>query len=235
MSRKKNTAKSAIRPGRFITMEGGDGAGKSTHANWVAEQLRGFGANLVCTREPGGTDLGEQIRNWVLSGHQEQIAPTSELMLLFAARAQHLHERIRPALAAGQWVLCERFTDATYAYQGGGRGLSTKHIGELEAMLLPPTPVDLTILFDLPPEIALRRKLGNRSEDPAPQLGLFEDRFEKEVLTFHQRVREAYRARAKAYPDRFEIIEMKKKTNANQVRVCLQEILNRYCTQWLDG
>lgn len=220
--------------GRFITLEGGDGVGKSTHVNWLAEQLTLRGIDLVQTREPGGTELGEQIRGWLLSVHQNQLSPVSEMMLLFAARAQHLHERIRPALEAGKWVLCERYIDATYAYQGGGRGIPTQHIAQLAAMLLPEVPVDLTILFDLPPAVGLQRKLGNKARLYGTQPGLFEDRFEKEILAFHERVRVVYRAKAKAEPDRIEMIEIEKLSVA-KVRNRLEKLLERRLDEWLNA
>lgn len=238
MSQKNNKVTSNSQtvsgPGRFITLEGGDGAGKSTHVNWLAEQLTSRGIDLVQTREPGGTELGENIRGWLLSLHNGKLSPICEMMLLFAARAQHLHERIRPALGAGKWVLCERYIDATYAYQGGGRGLPMQHIAQLEAMMLPEVPVDLTILFDLPPAVALQRKLGNKARLYGAQPGLFEDRFEKEILAFHERVRGVYRAKAQAEPERIEMIEIDKLSPA-KVRSRLEVIIENRLSRWMHA
>ncbi|HHJ14394.1 MAG TPA: dTMP kinase [Gammaproteobacteria bacterium] len=183
--------------GRFITLEGGEGAGKSTNAAWLAEQLRGAGIPLLETREPGGTALGERLRELLLDPAGAAVHPDAELLMMFAARAQHLHERILPALEAGQWVLCDRFTDATYAYQGGGRGIDADRIAVLEQWVQRGLQPDLTVLFDLPVETGLGRA-GARG---AP------DRFEREQRSFFEAVRAAYLARARQYPERFRVID----------------------------
>lgn len=180
--------------GRFITFEGIDGAGKSTQIEVVANALRGRGLPLVITREPGGTALGEALREVIL--HQPMTIP-AETLLLFAARAEHLERVIRPALDAGTWVLCDRFTDATYAYQSGGRGMPAGRIGELEQWVHPDLQPGLTLLFDVPPEVAAHRLARARSAD----------RFESEQVEFFGKVRRAYLDRARDHPQRFIVID----------------------------
>lgn len=192
--------------GCFITLEGCDGAGKTTHVDWLAAELQSRGIPLVKTREPGGTLLGESIRDWVLSNELGMLSHTAELLLMFAARAQHVEELIWPRLRAGEWVLCERFVDSSYAYQGGGRGLPVEEIADLERMMKPALKPDLTILLDLPPERAIKRKFDNSNYH---QIDLFEDRLEREVMTFHEKVREAYRDLACAEKDRIKLINTK--------------------------
>jgi dTMP kinase len=171
--------------GRLITFEGIDGAGKSTHLTRCARWLRERGIAVVVTREPGGTDLGEAIREWFL--HRSTDART-EALLAFAARSDHLHRLIRPALAAGQWVVCDRFTDSTVAYQGAGRGLGTATVEQLEQWLHPDLRPDRTYLFDLEPAEAARRRSKARAAD----------RFEAEDIAFFERVRSGYHARMAA-------------------------------------
>jgi dTMP kinase len=183
--------------GRFITIEGGEGAGKSTNVAALVEHLRGVGIDLEVTREPGGTPLAEEIRELLLARRDEQVSPVAELLLVFAARAQHLAERIEPALAAGRWVLCDRFTDATHAYQGGGRGLDAGLIDALAARVHPDLWPDLTLYLDLPPAEGLERMAARG--DP--------DRFESERIAFFDRVRDRYLARAAAEPERFRVID----------------------------
>lgn len=183
--------------GRFITLEGGEGAGKSTNAAYIAGRLETGGIRLRQTREPGGTQLGERIRELLLDPSQENMHADTELLLMFAARAQHLNEVILPALQAGEWVLCDRFTDATYAYQGGGRGIDTQRIGKLEAWVQRGFQPDMTILFDLSIETGLAR---------AGERGAL-DRFEQEQQTFFSAVRETYLQRAKQHPRRFRIVD----------------------------
>ena len=180
--------------GRFITFEGIDGAGKSTQIEVVANALRARGLPLVITREPGGTPLGEALREVIL--HQP-MTTTAETLLMFAARAEHLERVIRPALGHGTWVLCDRFTDATYAYQAGGRGMSGERIAELEQWLHPDLQPDLTLLIDVPPEVAAQRLARARSAD----------RFEAEQVDFFARVRRAYLDRAGGEPQRFIVID----------------------------
>jgi dTMP kinase len=179
--------------GKFITFEGIDGAGKSSHVEWLAGRLRETGRTVRVTREPGGTPLGERLRELLLG---QAMHLETETLLMFAARAEHLDRVIRPALAAGQWVLCDRFTDATYAYQGGGRGLSAARIAALEDWVQGALRPDLTLLFDLPVAVGLQR-VGQRGTA---------DRFEREALEFFERVRAAYLERAAADPGRYRIV-----------------------------
>ena len=180
-------------PGRFITFEGIDGAGKSSHIEPLAQWLRARGHAVVVTREPGGTPLAEMLRELLL--HRSMDAMT-EALLVFAARRDHLRQSIEPALAAGTTVLCDRFTDATFAYQGGGRGFAHTVLDHLEAWVQQGRQPDLTLWFDLPPEVAARRRAAAR---PA-------DRFESEDAEFFQRVRAGYEARRVADPTRFAVL-----------------------------
>ena len=180
--------------GRFITFEGIDGAGKSTQLDVLSAALRERGIALVMTREPGGTPLGESLRQLILEQPMER---ETETLLLFAARAEHLARVIRPALAAGQWVLCDRFTDATYAYQAGGRGLPPDRVAALESWVHADFRPDLTVLFDVPPEVAARRLATARAAD----------RFEAEQQEFFGRVRAQYLARAAQDPARFFVVD----------------------------
>lgn len=182
--------------GSLITLEGGEGAGKSTALDVVRERLEKRGIEVVVTREPGGTVLGEAVRTIVLDPARRDLCAESELLLMFAARAQLVRELIRPALAAGQWVVSDRFTDASYAYQGAGRGQPESRIAELERWAATLKP-DLTLLLDLPSAEGLAR-IGGRGEA---------DRIELESSEFFERVRAAYRARAAAEPGRFRIID----------------------------
>lgn len=181
--------------GKFITLEGIDGAGKSTHHAWLIDFLKRQGKEVVATREPGGTPLGEKLRALLLS---EPMHIETEALLMFAARREHLDKLIQPALAAGRWVVSDRFADASYAYQGGGRGLAPEKIMALESWVQAGFQPDLTIVFDLPTEIACERlaKTGN-----AP------DRFEKETQDFFERVRNTYLQRAGAEPGRIKVID----------------------------
>ncbi len=185
------------RPGRFITVEGTEGVGKSTNIAFVQQWLTEQGIEVVLTREPGGTPLAEELRSLLLAPRDEAVCNTAELLLMFAARAQHLSQKIRPALARGAWVLCDRFTDATFAYQGGGRGLDTTPIETLEQLVQQGLSPDLTLLLDLPVETGMAR--ANARSAP--------DRFEQEKLQFFSRVRAAYHQRAEADPQRFRIID----------------------------
>ena len=186
--------------GRFITMEGGEGAGKSTMMERVSDWLERSGQRVVSTREPGGTVLAEKLRDILLDRNNLLLSGKAELLLMFAARAQHLDERIRPALARGDWVLCDRFTDATWAYQGGGRGLAREDIEALETLVHGDLQPDLTLLLDLPVEQGMLRA-SNRSRA---------DRFEQESMDFFKRVRKAYLERAAMAPARFAVIDASK-------------------------
>ena len=180
--------------GRFITFEGIDGAGKSTHIDAVAQRLRHAGATVVCTREPGGTPLAERMRDMVLHATMDVL---TETLLVFAARRDHIRQVIDPALARGETVLCDRFTDATFAYQGFGRGAPIEQLERLEQMVHGELQPDLTIWFDLPAQLAAERRAQARAAD----------RFEQQDLEFFERVRSGYAARAAAMPERFARIE----------------------------
>lgn len=186
-----------MKPGRFITLEGSEGVGKSTNLKFVKELLIEMRIDAVVTREPGGTELAEQIRHLLLTKHHESITADAELLLMFAARAQHIHHVIAPALNRGDWVLCDRFTDATFAYQGGGRGMNTQTIAWLERTVQGDLRPDLTLLFDAPVEIGMQR---------AQNRGLL-DRFESERIEFFQRVRHTYLQRAELRPERYAVID----------------------------
>ena len=183
--------------GLFITLEGPEGAGKSTNRDYLAARLGAAGIEVLLTREPGGTPLAERIRELLLAPSAESMAADTELLLVFAARAQHLAQVIRPALARGCVVLCDRFTDATYAYQGGGRGLSHARIAVLEEFVQGELRPDLTLVFDLPVEIGLARAAARG------QL----DRFEREARSFFEAVRQTYLQRASAEPRRYRIVD----------------------------
>jgi dTMP kinase len=182
--------------GKFITLEGIDGAGKSTHLQWLAERLRGDGGReVVVTREPGGTPLGEKLRALLL---HEPMDIGTETLLMFAARQQHLAQVIRPALGRGAWVLSDRFTDATFAYQGGGRGVPTAKLEALETWVQGDLQPDLTLFFDVPVVVGQ----GRLQAGPADL-----DRFEREAAEFHERVRAAYLERAARYPARIRVVD----------------------------
>ena len=183
--------------GKFITIEGQDGAGKSTNIDVIQQFLNNKGIKFVSTREPGGTPLGELLRDTVLNSDSEFIGDKAELLIMFAARAQHLNQVILPALERGEWVLSDRFTDATYAYQGAGRELGMDDIQTLEALVQGTTQPDLTLLLDLPVNLGVSRA-GRRSEP---------DRFEAQALEFKTRVRECYLCRAKDQPQRIKVID----------------------------
>ncbi len=203
--------------GKWITFEGIDGAGKSTQLLWFSEHLskclKPLGISLLTTREPGGTPLGETIRAWLL--HQPMQLET-ETLLIFAARFEHLATVIQPALKRGDWVLCDRFTDATFAYQGGGRGLAGARIAALEAWVQQGLQPDLTVLFDLPAEIATARRDAVRAPD----------KFESESHAFFTRVRNAYLRRAREAPDRFVQIDATR--SVAEIRHQLEKIIEQF-------
>lgn len=184
----------AALPPRLVTFEGIDGAGKSTQIQALAQWLQGRGVTALCTREPGGTALGEELRALVL---ERAMTPLTETLLMFAARQEHLAQVIRPALAAGRWVLCDRYSDASYAYQGAGRGVPLAQLDTLVGLVHPDLQPDLTVLVDLDPQEALRRRAGVRAAD----------RFEREAQAFFERVRAGYLARAARYPQRFLVVD----------------------------
>jgi dTMP kinase len=211
-------------PGRFLTIEGIEGVGKSTQVARLSEGLNERGIAHVVTREPGGTPLAERIREIVLENARgESMPPTAELLLMFAARAVHLTNLVEPNLRAGRWVVCDRFIDATYAYQGGGRRLSVDHIRQLETMVQGARRPDLTVLLDAPVEQALARaRLRNA--------GAAADRFESERAEFFERVRDAYRARAAAEPDRIAVVDAGQSVD----RVALQILELLEARSWIS-
>lgn len=183
--------------GRLITVEGIEGVGKTTNINWICECLAEQGIPFIQSREPGGTALAEEIRQLLLTPRDEKMSDMTELLLVFAARAQHLHQLIQPALRRGEWVVCDRFTDATYAYQGGGRGLDRSVIAALENLVQNTLRPDLTLILDIEPAVGLAR---------AHQRGA-PDRFEQEAISFFTRVRQTYLERAQSAPDRYLIVD----------------------------
>jgi dTMP kinase len=206
-----------MQQGLFITLEGVEGAGKSTLMSYVAEILSEAGNEVVQTREPGGTKTGEQIRDILLDSKNVGVTDDTELLLMFAARAQHINEIIKPAISSGKIVLCDRFTDASYAYQGGGRGIDPSRIKILEDWVQQGLNPNLTLLFDLDVETGLRRA-GKRSEA---------DRFEKEEASFFERIRSCYLERAKNEPERFRIVDSSQSFDnvKKQIQDILKEVL----------
>jgi dTMP kinase len=201
--------------GKFITFEGIDGAGKSSHVEWLAEHLRARGRVVHVTREPGGTELGEKLRALLLN---EPMHLETETLLMFAARREHLARLIEPALARGEWVVCDRFSDATFAYQGGGRGLDRSKFLTLEHWVHGHVQPDLTLLFDLPLEIARERiALASRVLD----------RFEQERADFHERVRQAYLERAHNNPSRIQVVDAN--NSLEDIRKSLEQIVATTC------
>jgi dTMP kinase len=205
--------------GRLITVEGGEGAGKSSNLSFVQSLLEAAGKPVLFTREPGGTPLGESIRELLLGHQHEGMADETELLLMFAARAEHLHRKILPALAAGTWVLCDRFTDASYAYQGAGRGIAREKIAILERFVQDGLRPDLTLLLDLPVETGLARA-GSRS---AP------DRFETEQREFFDKVRQGYLHIAAEEPERVRVIDASPALEQVQVQIAavMQDYLGK--------
>ncbi len=201
--------------GKFITLEGMDGAGKTTHLGWLRGHLAGRGLPLTVTREPGGTPLGEALRQLLLNSPEPR-TPDTEALLMFAARREHIATVIEPALAAGRWVLCDRFTDATYAYQAGGSGLAWDRIAALEHWVQGDLQPDLTLYFDLSPEVGRART--SRVREP--------DRFEREQLAFFERVRAAYLRRAAEHPQRIRIIDAAR--SIAEIQKELQNIISNY-------
>ena len=183
--------------GKFITIDGVEGAGKSTQIDFIRDYLSNKGINVILTREPGGTELGEKIRELLLSPETKSMHSETELLLMFAARNEHIHRKIMPALAQGDWVLSDRFTDASYAYQGGGRGLDINRIAQLEQWVLQDFTPDMTLLLDVPVELGMSR-IESRGK---------KDRIELEAMDFFNRVRESYIDRSKQFPDRIKLID----------------------------
>ena len=204
----------------FITVEGIEGVGKTTHLKTINDYLCEKGHVVVLTREPGGTPMGEEIRHIILSHRGEKVLPMTELLLLFAARMQHIETVIRPALLRGEWVLCDRFIDATYAYQGGGRGMPWDVIHQLEQLVVKDCKPDLTLIFDVPVATGLNR-VKKRQQ--------VEDRIEQEKIEFFERVRKAYLERASLNKNQYRVID------AQKTLVEVQEIVLDQIKRWLEG
>lgn len=204
--------------GKFITLEGGEGVGKTTNLSFIRQFLEKQGISVIATREPGGTVLAEKLRHSLLENQGEAISEKTELLLMFAARSQHITNVINPVLERGDWVLCDRFTDATYAYQGGGRGVDTHLIAWLEQFVQAGLQPDLTLLFDAPIELGMQR---------AKKRGVL-DRFENEQLSFFNKVRNAYLQRAQQYPERMKILDAAQPLEKvqNDIQYLLQSLIN---------
>ncbi len=201
--------------GKFITLEGGEGAGKSTNATWLADYLRKQGKDVLVTREPGGTEVSEAIREVLLSPELPAMHADTELLLMFAARNEHLRKKILPALEQGTWVICDRFTDATYAYQGYGRNISLQRIAELKQWVQGDLRPDYIILFDLDVATGMARAQARGRAD----------RFEQEQIAFFERIRAGYQQRAKQAPERYPVVDAGQ--DLEQVRVQLQQVIDR--------
>lgn len=203
--------------GKFITIEGSEGVGKSTNIAFIREQIEFKGINLLITREPGGTPLAENIRELLLAKRAESVDDLTELLLMFAARAQHINQLIEPALAVGQWVLCDRFTDSTFAYQGGGRGLDNSVIRQLECLVQKNFQPDITFYLDIDVKVGLSRA-AERAEL---------DRFESEEIAFFERVRKAYLKRVNDDPKRFRVIDASQSLERVQASI-LEELMQLF-------
>lgn len=204
--------------GKFITLEGIDGAGKSTHLEWLARFLANRGIRVKVTREPGGTALGEKLRQLMLHG-ETRLHPETETLLMFAARREHLEQVILPALASGTWVACDRFTDATYAYQSGGSGIPWDKVAALEQWVQQGLQPDITVIFDVAPGVGRARAAKGKSAD----------RFEREPGGFYERVRQAYLRRAREAPQRVHVIDAH--APITDVHKILEDIFTRFCSK----
>lgn len=204
-----------MQKGKFITVDGVEGAGKSTQINFICEYLKDKGINAILTREPGGTEISEKIRELLLSTDSKMHSDT-ELLLMFAARNEHIYSKILPTLETGDWVLSDRFTDASYAYQGGGRGLDINRIAQLEKWVVQGFTPDMTLLLDVPVDIGMQRVESRGAKD----------RIEQENLDFFNRVREAYIARSKQYPQRIKLINASESVDntSNQIQAILNTL-----------
>ena len=205
--------------GQFITVEGTEGVGKTTNIAAIRQWLDDKGISFTATREPGGTPFAEEIRDLLLSPRDDVVDENCELLLMFAARAQHISQVIEPALARGDWVLCDRFTDATYAYQGGGRGIDQEKIAQLEGLVQGDLRPDLTLILDIPVELGLAR---------AQERGEM-DRFEQEQQVFFEKVRAVYLARAAQAPARYRLIDSSKPLD--EVKASIAEVLEAFFTE----
>lgn len=208
-----------MKQGMFITLEGGEGVGKSTNILFIKNQLEAAGVSVITTREPGGTEFAEKIRQLLLENREEIVSEQAELLLMFAARAQHIYHVIQPALSQGQWVLCDRYTDATYAYQGGGRKMDINMIEWLENKVQGALRPDLTLLLDAPVAIGM---------DRANKRGKL-DRFESEQHTFFENVRAAYLKRAQQKPDQIRVINADQPLDKvkNEIGLEIQQLLSK--------
>lgn len=202
--------------GKFITIEGSEGVGKTTNMAFISDYIKAKGIDLIVTREPGGTPLAENIRELLLAKRDENVDELTELLLMFSARAQHVNQLIKPALAAGKWVLCDRFVDSTFAYQGGGRGLDKNKIQQLESIVLQDFQPDITFYLDIDVKVGLARA-AKRAEL---------DRFEAEEMAFFERVRKVYQLRAQEYSSRFVVIDAGQELE--HVQASIRTMLNRY-------
>ena len=202
--------------GKFITIDGVEGAGKSTQIEFICEYLKAKGVNVVLTREPGGTDVGEKIRTLLLSNSTGKMHADTELMMMFAARNEHIQNKIMPTLGRGDWVLSDRFTDASYAYQGGGRGLDVERIVQLEQWVLQDFTPDMTLLLDVPVEVGMSR-VESRGK---------KDRIELEATDFFNRVSQAYIDRSEQFPDRIKLIDSSQTVEhtKQQIKVILDSL-----------
>jgi dTMP kinase len=209
-----------ISRGLFITVEGGEGVGKSTNIEFLEQHLKSQGVDLILSREPGGTPLAENIRRLLLQVGEEPVSEITELLLMFAARAQHIQQVIEPALAAGHWVLCDRFTDATYAYQSGGRGMAAATVQQLERLVQGELRPDYTLLLDAPVEVGMQRARGRGELD----------RFEREQLDFFHRVRNTYLKLAQESSGRYRIIDAS--LPLDQVQTQLDKVCSELLACW---
>jgi dTMP kinase len=209
-----------ISRGLFITVEGGEGVGKSTNIEFLEQHLKSQGVDLILSREPGGTPLAENIRRLLLQVGDEPVSEITELLLMFAARAQHIQQVIEPALAAGHWVLCDRFTDATYAYQSGGRGMAAATVQQLERLVQGELRPDYTLLLDAPVEVGMQRARGRGELD----------RFEREQLDFFHRVRNTYLKLAQESSGRYRIIDAS--LPLDQVQTQLDKVCSELLACW---
>lgn len=210
-----------MKTGRLITVEGSDGSGKTTHLDYICDYLRSRGVPAVRTREPGGTDIGEELRDILVRRVDLEMHADTELLLMFAARMEHVEKVIRPALKSGTWVVVDRFIDASYAYQGGGRGISAKRIGILEKWVLQGLSPDLTILLDVAVDVGLGRTVSRNADA---------DRFEAQNLGFKSAVRDSYLDRARQDPDRIRVVDASAPKTAVQesVRAILEPVMGQF-------
>ncbi len=208
--------------GFFIVLEGGEGVGKSTNLQFIQQFLQQSTIPFETSREPGGTELAEKIRELILTKHQEPVSDITELLLVFAARAQHLAQKIVPILDSGKWLVCDRFTDATYAYQGGGRQLSKALIEQLEQLVQGDLRPDCVIVLDADPE------LGRARAQARAEL----DRMESEQISFHQRVRQAYLQRAQQHPEKYAVIDASQ--SLEKVQEDIKQVLHKLIHRWQE-